>query len=113
MGEPGDPGVHPGSPTPSYTVSCLFVHDGHWVQLFEDMLLFRRYLRDNFGVRMREEVKANQLVKGSGPCEEVVSAIQEEDARSRWAGSAASEGRRGRRCRPRVAVRAGQRTSYL
>jgi hypothetical protein len=67
MDESGDPGVHLGSPTPTYTVACLFIQDAHWVELFEDMILFRRYLRDNFGLRMREEVKANELVKGSGP----------------------------------------------
>ena len=31
----------------------------------EDMLRFRRYLSQNFGLRMREEIKANELVKGS------------------------------------------------
>ena len=67
MDESGDPGVGPGSPTPTYTVACVFVHDSHWVGLFEDTLRFRRYLRVNFGLRMRQEVKANELVKGSGP----------------------------------------------
>jgi hypothetical protein len=67
MDESGDPGTHPGSPTPTYTVSCVFIHDAHWVALFEDMIRFRRYLRTNFGLRMRQEVKANELVKGSGP----------------------------------------------
>lgn len=67
MDESGDPGVNPGSPTPTYTVSCLFIHATHWVALFEDMLKFRRYLSQNFGLRMRQEVKANELVKGSGP----------------------------------------------
>jgi hypothetical protein len=67
MDESGDPGVSRKSPTPTYTVACVFVHASHWVQLFEDMIRFRRYLRANFGLRMRQEVKANELVKGSGP----------------------------------------------
>jgi hypothetical protein len=67
MDESGDPGVHPGSPTPTYTVSCLFIHDSHWVAAFEDTLRYRRYLSNNFGLRMRTEIKANELVKGSGP----------------------------------------------
>lgn len=66
MDESGDPGVGHGSPTPTYTVACLFVHDSHWVSLFEDVLRFRRYLRANFNLRMRAEVKANELVRGSG-----------------------------------------------
>jgi hypothetical protein len=67
MDDSGDPGVHPGSPTPTFTVSCVFVKDAHWAPLFEDMIRFRRYLRSNFGLRMRQEVKANELVKGGGP----------------------------------------------
>ena len=67
LDESGDAGVGPGSPTPTYTVACVLVHATHWVALFEDLLRFRRYLSQNFGLRMREEVKANQLVKGGGP----------------------------------------------
>ncbi|MDP8943296.1 MAG: DUF3800 domain-containing protein [Actinomycetota bacterium] len=67
MDESGDPGVGVGSPTPTYTVSAVFVHDTQWVSLFEDLLRFRRYLRDNFGLRMRAEMKASELVRGSGP----------------------------------------------
>jgi hypothetical protein len=67
LDESGDPGVVPGSPTPTYTVACVFVHASQWVPLFEDLLRFRRYLRQNFDLRMRQEVKANELVKGSGP----------------------------------------------
>jgi hypothetical protein len=67
LDDSGDPGVHAGSPTPTYTTSCVFVRDAHWVALFEDLIRFSRYLRQNFGLRMRQEVKANELVKGSGP----------------------------------------------
>ncbi len=67
MDDSGDPGVNPGSPTPTYTIACVFVRDAHWVPLFEDLIGFRRYLRANFGLRMRQEVKANELVKGGGP----------------------------------------------
>lgn len=67
MDESGDPGVHPGSPTPTYTVSALFVHETEWVSIFDNLIAFRRYLRDSFGIRMRAEIKATQLVRGSGP----------------------------------------------
>jgi Protein of unknown function (DUF3800) len=67
MDESGDPGTNLGSPTLTYTVACVLVHDSQWVELFEDLLDFRRYLRQSFGLRIREEVKANELVKGSGP----------------------------------------------
>jgi Protein of unknown function (DUF3800) len=67
MDDSGDPGVSAGSPTPTYTIACVLIRDQHWVSLFEDLLGFRRYLRAAFGLRMRQEVKANELVKGSGP----------------------------------------------
>ena len=67
MDESGDPGVHPGSPTPTYTVSAVLVRDSEWMAAFDQLIGFRRWIRDTFGVRMREEIKASDLVKGSGP----------------------------------------------
>ena len=67
LDDSGDPGVHTGSPTPTYTTACVLVRDAHWVGLFEDLIRFRRYLRQNFGLRMRQEVRATELVRGSGP----------------------------------------------
>jgi hypothetical protein len=66
MDESGDPGPV-NSPTPTYTVSAIFVHETEWVALSERLIGFRRYLRDAFGLRMRSEVKATQLIRGSGP----------------------------------------------
>jgi hypothetical protein len=63
--ESGDPGVHPGSPTSTYTVAAVFVHASHWVSVFEDMIQFRRYLSQNFALRMRQEIKANELIRGA------------------------------------------------
>jgi hypothetical protein len=67
LDESGDLGVSAGSATPTYTVAAVFVHETQWLGLFEDLLRFRRYLRQNFNLRMRQEVKANQLVQGTGP----------------------------------------------
>jgi hypothetical protein len=36
LDDSGDPGVHAGSPTPTYTTACVLVRDAHWVGLFED-----------------------------------------------------------------------------
>ncbi len=65
MDESGDPG--PRSDTPAYTVSAILVEDRAWSGVFEDLVRFRRYLNREFGLRMRDEVKATQLVNGSGP----------------------------------------------
>src|SRR5215210_6643779 len=67
MDESGDPGTDPGSPTPTYTVASVLVHESQWVSLFEDIVRFRSYLRQHFGLRMRAEVKSAELVRGSGP----------------------------------------------
>lgn len=66
MDESGDPGLV-GSPMPTYTVSAVCVPDARWVQLFEDVIGFRRQLRQNFGLYMRAEVKGSELAKGTGP----------------------------------------------
>lgn len=71
MDESGDTGIGPRSPTPTYTVAGVLVHETHWVALFEDLIRFRRHLRDAFGLLMRDEVKATQLIRGSGPWAEL------------------------------------------
>jgi hypothetical protein len=65
LDESGDPG--PASAVPAYTVAGVLVHTTQWVDLFERQIAFRRYLRREFGLYMRTEVKGAQLAKGSGP----------------------------------------------
>jgi hypothetical protein len=67
MDESGDPGTHKGSPTPTYTVASVLVNDRDWLPAFNQLIDFRRYVRTAYGVRMRDEIKASDLVKGSGP----------------------------------------------
>src|SRR5829696_1971377 len=79
MDESGDPGSTeppvPGerrrrdgvSPTPTYTVSAVLVGDAHWVETFENMIRFRRWLREDYGLPLTAEVKGAQLAKGTGP----------------------------------------------
>ena len=54
LDESGDPGVFTGTATPTYTVAAVLVHETQWLGLFEDILRFRRYLRQNFNLRMRD-----------------------------------------------------------
>jgi hypothetical protein len=79
MDESGDPGStqppEPGerrrrggvSPTPTYTVSAVLVNDVHWVETFENMIVFRRWLRSTYGLPLTAEIKGAQLAKGTGP----------------------------------------------
>jgi hypothetical protein len=62
--ESGDPG--PKGPTPYYVVAAVIVKDVQWSSVFEDVLGFRRYLRDQFGLRLRDEVKGAELARGAG-----------------------------------------------
>jgi hypothetical protein len=55
------------SAVPTYTVGVVFIHARDWVAEFERLLTFRRYLRDQFGLKLRSEVKGSELAKGTGP----------------------------------------------
>lgn len=51
----------------SFTLGCLLVEAERWPDVFDDVLDFRRSLRDNFGLPVRAEVKANYLLQNGGP----------------------------------------------
>lgn len=62
--ESGDAG-YKGSRT--YTLGCVLVQAAVWPDVFDDLLRFRRFLRDRFRIRVRDEIKANYLLRGGGP----------------------------------------------
>jgi hypothetical protein len=62
--ESGNAGL-PGSRT--YTLGCLFLDVDEWPDAFDDMIAFRRSLRDMYGLPVRAELKANYLLRGKGP----------------------------------------------
>lgn len=64
--ESGDTGVSPGSSL-TYTLGCVLVDADLWPDAFDQMLSFRRRVRDKFAVPMRAELKANYLLRNSGP----------------------------------------------
>jgi Protein of unknown function (DUF3800) len=61
--ESGNNGL-PGSRT--YTLGCLFLDVDRWPDTFDEMITFRRTLRDTYGVPVRAELKANYLPRGKG-----------------------------------------------
>jgi hypothetical protein len=65
MDESGDPGQR--SAVPTYTVGTVLVPAHRWVDEFERLIAFRRYLRREFGLKLRTEVKGRQLAQGIGP----------------------------------------------
>src|SRR5437588_8254220 len=63
--ESGDPG--PAGTTSNYVLAVVLVKDAQWSSVFDDVLGFRRYLRQEFGLRIRDEVKGAELARGAGP----------------------------------------------
>lgn len=64
----GDPGLKAqGSPTDTFVLSALIVRDSGWLSTLDQLVSFRRFLRQQFGLRMRDELKAKFLVHGTGP----------------------------------------------
>lgn len=51
----------------TYTLGCVLVASNQWPTAFEELLQMRRRMRTKFGLPMRVEVKANYLLRGSGP----------------------------------------------
>lgn len=62
--ECGDPGYN--SAVPIFGLATILVSDVNWLQLLDDMIGFRRNLRDQFGIKMSDEIKANHLIHGKG-----------------------------------------------
>ncbi len=61
--ESGDAG-YAGSQT--YTVCCVMMDAGSWPSAFDGFISFRRFLSNQFSIRVRDEIKANHLVRGKG-----------------------------------------------
>ena len=51
----------------SYTLGCVLVNADRWPDAFDGFIAFRRFMRTQFGILMRDEIKANYLIRGSGP----------------------------------------------
>lgn len=64
--ETGDTGpVDKGGSSQCYALGCVLLEAEDWPKAFDQMLAFRRRLRDTYGVLLRNELKANYLIRGS------------------------------------------------
>ena len=59
--ETGDTGLDQ-SPTGTFALSCILLHDSHWLSALDQTIAFRRYLKANFHISPRSELKANWLI---------------------------------------------------
>jgi len=49
-----------------FGLGCVLVDAETWTDSFDGLLAFRRSIRDDFGIRMRAEIKANTLIRNGG-----------------------------------------------
>jgi hypothetical protein len=64
--ESGNTGAVAGGGSLTYSLGCVLVDADRWPSAFDELLYFRRRLRDRFSIPMRAEIKANYLVRSSG-----------------------------------------------
>ena len=68
--ESGDTGFD-SSPTSTFALTALLVNDRNWLSALDQTVAFRRFLRDQFRIPTRAELKASWLVHNKGdirPC---------------------------------------------
>lgn len=63
--ESGDSGFDR-SPTGTFTLSAVLVHDSNWLSALDQSIAFRRYLNSQFRLSPRDEIKASWLVHNKG-----------------------------------------------
>lgn len=63
--ESGDDG-YVKSPTRTFSLACLLVHDTNWLKAFDQTIALRRYIKANFRIGMRAELKATWLIHNKG-----------------------------------------------
>ncbi len=50
----------------TYILACILLPADSWPSTFDDVIAFRRFLRDQFGVPVRAEIKANHMIRNGG-----------------------------------------------
>ena len=63
--ESGDSGRGERSST-SFALGCVVIRAEEWRHAFDEVIEFRRRIREHFGIGVRAEIKANYLIRGSG-----------------------------------------------
>jgi hypothetical protein len=61
--ESGDPGKYMGSNTPHYILSGVIIDSENWSQCLDDIVKLRRVFKENYGLPVREEIHAAELIR--------------------------------------------------
>jgi len=64
--ESGDTGLV-GSPTDFFVLSGLVVHESRWKDVIQKLLEYRQAMKLKFGLKLREEIHASELINKPGP----------------------------------------------
>lgn len=64
--ESGDSGFDD-SPTGTFTLSAVLIHDKNWLSALDQSIAFRRYLNKEFHLSPRAEIKASWIIHNKGP----------------------------------------------
>jgi hypothetical protein len=59
--ESGDTAID-GSPTDYFVLSGLIIHELRWLDYLNQLVVFRKMIRDQFGLKLREEIHAGRLI---------------------------------------------------
>ena len=63
--ESGDIGTQ-NSPTNYFILSALIFHELRWNSILDDLVAFRRHLRQTKGLKLREEIHATHFINRPG-----------------------------------------------
>lgn len=63
--ESGDTGLT-NSPVDYFVLSGMIIHELRWRMLLDELIQFRRYLRDSKGLKLRDEIHASDMINKPG-----------------------------------------------
>jgi Protein of unknown function (DUF3800) len=61
--ESGDPGKN-NSPTRYFVLSAIIFHESYWLNILDDLINFKRQLKDRYGLLIKEEIHASVFISG-------------------------------------------------
>jgi hypothetical protein len=62
--ESGDPGILSTSPTKYFVLTGLVIHESSWSDYLQKLIQFRREMRVQYGLGIREEIHAGKMISG-------------------------------------------------
>ena len=73
--ESGDVGLK-SSPTRYFALSGLVIHELRWNSIMESIIKFRKYLRDRYGLKLRDEIHSADFIHHPGDLQRIPKSIR-------------------------------------